>query len=351
MASAPNSLQLALRRDNPGPPPVWLLQQSASFHTHFRSLRDQYSYADLCKNPELSCEASIGPLRDFDFDAALLFSSPFLLLETLGLDLRVEPAPHLAQPVQSLEDLNQLLYNSEQLSELFFQAEALKKIKNALSPEKGLIGLVPAPLTLFCFVIEGKEQRTLGPSLEGIEDGRFSRFVERALPLLLKSMELQALSQTDTLVLWDPAVGQVDASVYAKRVLPLLQKILKEFTQKYPKLPITYMAQTSGPEHWEHFDDLPISCLGIGHQHDLVETLKRYGDRYSIYGNIHPEWLLMDAPQLTDRLTKLWEEIRSLPPEYRQGWICGLGSELLPATSEKHMSHFMQTLRSVFLTS
>ena len=55
-------------------PPIWLMRQAGRYHKHYRTLKEKYSFEQLCKEPELACEVTLGPIAEFDFDAAILFS-------------------------------------------------------------------------------------------------------------------------------------------------------------------------------------------------------------------------------------------------------------------------------------
>src|SRR5437868_15407445 len=66
--------QNALARRPQRVPPIWLMRQAGRYHKHYQALRQKYSFMDLCKQPELAAEAALGPVLDFDFDAAILFS-------------------------------------------------------------------------------------------------------------------------------------------------------------------------------------------------------------------------------------------------------------------------------------
>ena len=56
-------------------------------------LNANYSFEDLCKNPELAAETALGPINDFDFDVAILFSDILFVLEALGMSLKYNPGP------------------------------------------------------------------------------------------------------------------------------------------------------------------------------------------------------------------------------------------------------------------
>ena len=88
-------LQQALARRNPGRPPVWFMRQAGRYHRHYQRLRARHEFIDLCKRPELAVEVTLGPIEDFGFDAAILFSDLLFPLEAMGMGLRYEPGPKL----------------------------------------------------------------------------------------------------------------------------------------------------------------------------------------------------------------------------------------------------------------
>src|SRR5665213_3603906 len=76
-------------------PPIWFMRQAGRYHKHYQALRAQHDFMSLCKIPELACEVALGPVEDFDFDVAILFSDLLFPLEALGMGLKYEPAPEL----------------------------------------------------------------------------------------------------------------------------------------------------------------------------------------------------------------------------------------------------------------
>src|SRR5213594_1625223 len=89
--------QNALARRPQRVPPIWLMRQAGRYHKHYQALRAKHSFMDLCKQPELAAEVALGPVLDFDFDAAILFSDLLFPLEALGMGLEYSAAgPRLA---------------------------------------------------------------------------------------------------------------------------------------------------------------------------------------------------------------------------------------------------------------
>ena len=74
-------------------PPIWFMRQAGRYHSHYQNLRKKHSFVQLCKTPELAAEVAMGPINDFDYDVAILFSDILFPLESLGLKLDYAPGP------------------------------------------------------------------------------------------------------------------------------------------------------------------------------------------------------------------------------------------------------------------
>src|SRR5580765_7569682 len=103
--------QNALGRIPQRTPPIWLMRQAGRYHRHYQALRAKYSFMDLCKQPELAAEVALGPVLDFDFDAAILFSDLLFPLEALGMGLEyTDRGPQLGWKLNedSIKDLRSI---------------------------------------------------------------------------------------------------------------------------------------------------------------------------------------------------------------------------------------------------
>src|SRR6267142_2769550 len=101
--------QNALARRSQSVPPIWLMRQAGRYHQHYQALRQKYSFMDLCKQPDLAAEVALGSVRDFDFDAAILFSDLLFPLESLGMGLEyTDRGPQLGWNLDE-KTLSQLL--------------------------------------------------------------------------------------------------------------------------------------------------------------------------------------------------------------------------------------------------
>ena len=88
-----NKFQRTLAGEIDRVPPIWLMRQAGRYHKPYQELRRQHRFEDLCRIPELAAEVAMGPIRDFDFDAAILFSDLLFPLEALGMSLSYDEGP------------------------------------------------------------------------------------------------------------------------------------------------------------------------------------------------------------------------------------------------------------------
>ena len=346
---ATNLFNSAVALQNYSRPPVWFMRQAGRYHAHYQALRQKYSFMDICKLPEVACEATMGPIRDFDFDAAILFSDLLFPLETMGMGLTyTEGGPKLGWHLKELSDLDRLRGGGQLVETLAFQGQALKLIRKELSAEKGLLGFVGGPLTLFCYAVEGSHKGDLSSSRQGLKDGRFEGFFERLLDLLAENMVLQAQSGADVVAVLDTCAGEFEPSLFKTAVVPYLEILFKKFKEKAPQTPIIYYSKGTTSHHWRSLQDLPISGLGIDWHHDMAQVLSDWSGKYAIQGNIDPNWLFLESTELESRLRKVFNTIKALPAEARKGWICGLGHGVLPKTPEQNVRLFLALQKEIF---
>jgi len=338
----------ALNRKNTSRPPVWFMRQAGRYHSQYQELKKTHSFLDLCLKPEVACEATMGPIRDFDFDAAILFSDLLFPLEAMGMGLTYEVGPKLSWHLQDKVQLKDLHGGEERAKHMAFQGEAMRLIRAALPASKGLLGFVGGPLTLYCYAVEGSHKGGLEDSKRGLTDGRYDGFVEKLVDLLAENMAIQARAGADTIAVLDTCAGDFAPGVYRERIVPVLREVLRKFKSKCPDMPVVYYSKGTGPDHWRALDGLPIAGLGIDWHHNIADVLDRWTDQYAIQGNVDPDWLFLDPKELETRLRKVFSEVLALPQDKRRGWICGLGHGVLPKTPESNVRLFLKLQREMF---
>ncbi|MCY4524478.1 MAG: hypothetical protein OXB84_07050, partial [Halobacteriovoraceae bacterium] len=215
--------------------PVWFMRQAGRYHSHYQNIRKKHGFMQCCKNPMLASEITMGPVEEFDFDAAIMFSDLLFPLEQLNMGLSYEQGPPSLQlrldDLQVLKKLRPVTSSEEFYN---FQKEALNLTAKRLSTGKTLLGFVGAPFTLYAYAVEGAHKGNLTSSKKGLYDGRYSGFMEILLPRLMENLCIQAESPAHAFCLFDTAAGELSLDDYKLFVLPVLRDFAREFKDKNP---------------------------------------------------------------------------------------------------------------------
>jgi uroporphyrinogen decarboxylase len=339
-------LTAALARRNTARPPVWFMRQAGRYHRHYQVLRARHEFMDLCKVPALACEVTMGPIEDFGFDAAILFSDLLFPLEAMGMGLRYEPGPVLDWHLRGLDDLRRLQGGAARAAHMEFQADAIRLLKQRLPSDRALIGFVGGPFTLFAYAAAGSHQGFAKDAV--LVPGLYEGFCEELIPLLAGNMALQAEAGADCVALFDTAAGVLTPAQFAAQIAAPLREVIRLFRARCPLTPLIYYSRDTGPDHWQALHGLDIQCLGVDWRHDLADTLTAQTPRWAVQGNIDPEWLHLPAGDLEARVRAVFGRVRALPAEARAGWICGLGHGVLQHTPEENVRLVLRVQREVF---
>lgn len=321
-------------------PPVWFMRQAGRYHKHYQALRREHSFMDLCKVPTLAAEVAMGPIRDFDFDVAILFSDLLFPLEALGLGLTYEPGPKLGWHLTE-ERLKDLRSQQDALGDLQFQNEAMKLTRKVLPSDKSLIGFVGGPWTLFTYAVEGEHKGSLQNAKT--QWRLYNKFCERLIPLLQANIQLQLDGGAEVVMVFDTAAGELSPALFKQNLEPHLRQLAERFPGK-----LGYYSKGTTPAHLTSIKTCTsFAGFGIDHRFDIAEELKTHRHGF-LQGNFD-QALLFSSPQDFEKQLDLYlSELRLLTPEQRRHWVCGLGHGVLPATPEENVRRFVKRVREVF---
>jgi uroporphyrinogen decarboxylase len=328
--------------------PVWFMRQAGRYHSHYQSIKKDSDFMTMCKDPKLACEITMGPIRDFNFDAAILFSDLLFPLEQMGLGLSYQSGPPtLKFKLESISDLEKCQLVAPARDYFKFQKDATVLLRAELPKTKSLLGFVGAPFTLYTYAVEGSHSGNLTSSKLGFYDGRFQGFLDLLLPNLLTEMSLQAEGGADAVCLFDTAVGELTLADFKEFIVPAIRKLTAEFKKLHPTKKIIYYSKLTHLNYLHAIEDKNIDVLGIDWRMSLKDALISLGSDYMIQGNIDPSYLHYDWPLLEKKLAQFWGQIdhAGVPLER---WICGLGHGVLQQTPEINVKKTIQYIHDHF---
>jgi uroporphyrinogen decarboxylase len=335
--------QNALNRIPQTTPPIWFMRQAGRYHKHYKQLRAKHSFVELCKNPDLAAAVALGPIEDFDFDVAILFSDLLFPLEALGLSLTYgDSGPKLDPHLDELQ-IPKLRSLEDALPHLEFQREAMRKTRALLPENKSLIGFVGGPWTLFVYAVEGSHKGNLVDVKTSMR--MYRPFADRLVPLLIENIRLQLDGGAEIVMVFDTAAGEVAPQWFHREIAADLQKMFEAFPGR-----IGYYARGTQPAHLEDacFGPGPLAGIGVDWRWDLREAFEAGKDVGFVQGNFDQSLLFLSPDEFQQELSAYLAPIRELSPEARRGWVCGLGHGVLPGTPEENVRTFIRTVREAF---
>ena len=312
------------------------MRQAGRYHSHYQNIKKDSHFMTMCKDSTLATEITMGPIEDFKFDAAILFSD--LLFP---LDFRLE----------SLSDIKKLKIKDESKVFYDFQKEALIKLRVRLPKNKSLLGFVGAPFTLYTYAVEGSHKGELTSSKNGFFDGRYNTFMELLLPNLLSEMLIQAEGGADAVCLFDTAAGEVMIEDFMEFIVPRLLEIVKQFKHYYPQKKIIYYSKLTHLHYLEGLSlmdtNRDIDVLGVDWRMNLAEVLLKLGDKYYIQGNLDPSYLHLPWNELEKKLASFYNNLKKQNVPMNK-WIMGLGHGVLQHTPEVNVRKTIEYIHANF---
>ncbi|MFX3689137.1 MAG: uroporphyrinogen decarboxylase family protein [Peredibacter sp.] len=327
--------------------PVWFMRQAGRYHAHYQGMKKDHDFMALCKGPELACEVTMGPIRDFKFDAAILFSDLLFPLEQMGLGLKYAPGPKLDTHLDSPEKMKDLKVIEDAKTFYAFQGEACKLLKETLPANKTLLGFVGAPWTLYTYAVDGGHSGNLINPKKGFYDGRWQGFNEVLFENVLTEMDIQVAGGADGMCLFDTAAGECTKEDYRDFIVPQIKRIAQEFKRRNPDTKLIYYSKFTHVEYLRELQEDCIDVLGVDWRFNIADVLKEFSKDYMIQGNFDPAHLHLPWPILEEKLLKWWQEISTSGADLSR-WICGLGHGVLQHTPEENVRNAVALIQEKF---
>jgi uroporphyrinogen decarboxylase len=337
-----NAFQRTLAGEPQRVPPIWLMRQAGRYHRPYQELRRQHRFEDLCRIPSLAAEVALGPVRDFDFDAAILFSDLLFPLEALGMSLAYDAGPPQLDGPLDHDRILRFTPIAEAAGQMRFQADAIAQTRALLPAEKGLIGFTGGPWTLFVYAMEGSHAGAM--RIAKSSWSLYRDFAARMTPLLRLVIEQQLAAGADVVMILDTAAGELPPSYFHREIVPDLMHLANAAPGR-----VGYYTKGAHPAHYSApMTAAPWAGIGVDSRWDLAPLLAAPDRTGFVQGNFDPAWLFLPEPQLEAALAAFLDPIAALSETARRGWICGLGHGVLPGTPEANVRRFVDRVRRRF---
>ena len=337
-----NTLLLDALNCKPTPrPPIWLLRQAGRYQQAYRKLRQQEAnFLRFCKNPEMTSEAAMLPIREHDLDAAILFSDILTIPDAMGMNLEfVEgTGPVFANTITTSSDIKALKTNCS----LEYVAESIKCLKSKLEQRVPVIGFSGSPWTLACYMIEGKTSRDFASAKHFVmTKPKESHYLMSVLAdIITEYLDMQIAAGVDVIMLFDTWGGVFSKSYYEEFSLQYMDKILAELRTRHSSIPSIIF--TKGGNNWlKQIAATKCSAVGVDWTMPIAEARKQLPQTTAIQGNLDPSLLYADL----DTITKHTLEILHNHGNNR-GFIFNLGHGIIKDTDPKKVNHMVNIVKN-----
>jgi len=330
---ANNKFYNALNKISQSTPPIWFMRQAGRYHSHYQQLKLKYTFEELCKNSELAAEVACGPVEEFDFDVAILFSDILFVLEGLGLELEFNPGPIFKEEL-NLKNYKKFNDIDRAIDHMTFQSDAIKFTRQKLAKNKSLIGFVGGLWTILRFATgQNKEKKNF--------QNFYIDFMETTLlEVIKKNIKLQLDAGAEVVMMFDSGISSLDNDFFRGKYKLLLKNISNSFPNK-----VGYYARGKNYSEISYLSDLPFAGLGVDSGVELKHIFLNSKLGF-VQGNFNENYLLLDSKELENKLHIFSENMKNIGN--LNGWVCGLGHGINKTTPEKNVHLFIETIRKKF---
>ncbi|HZV33211.1 MAG TPA: uroporphyrinogen decarboxylase family protein, partial [Verrucomicrobiae bacterium] len=255
-------------------PPIWLMRQAGRALPEYRALKEKYSFLQLVQTPELAAEATLQPIRRFDFDAAIFFSDILIAAEAMGqgYHFRDKGGIEMDFAVTSANEIQRLEVSAVR-ERLQYVSQALPLIKRALNGKTALLGFAGSPWTLANFMMEGgsAKEYTRAKSLFYSDASLFSCLMEKLTFAVTELLQLQIDAGVDAVQIFDSLGGLLPGCSFENASAKWMREIISRLHGQIPVIVFAKGAHGS----WNSLAHTGAQVLGVDWTVSLADMKAR----------------------------------------------------------------------------
>ena len=305
-------------------PPVWFMRQAGRVLPSYMEMRQNYSFKELMRDPELAAKVTLLPVYDLGVDAAILFSDILVIPEALGMELAfTDSGPRFTTALKDVE--NPLKSLNADASKLEYIYDVIDKIQETKPQGFPLIGFCGAPFTTLCYMVQGLGTNHTFPDAVSL----LYKDKNRAKQLLAAITELSieyALNQVkhgiSAFQIFETHAGLIPSDLYMELIMPFVRKI--SAAAMNAGVPVIFLPKGLGVGLTQ-LQPGDANYISIDWQVPIKEARKMVPQEMGLQGNLDPRLLLADK----DVIEKKLEEYLSFGAE-ESNWIFNVGHGFIP---------------------
>lgn len=336
-----NRILTALENKSTDRVPIWFMRQAGRYLPEYRETRKKYGFKEMVMLPEVAAEITLQPIRRFDLDAAIIFADIMTILDGLQISVHFDNGgPEIDFDLANDVHMQKLFvkdYADTLQNNLQFFMQALKLVRNSLSPEKALLGFAAAPFTLVSYLVERTTSRTHNASRAFLYTNTvlMHKMLDAVSKATVAYLKLQFQAGANAVQLFESWGDVISPTEYQKEYFPYVKRIVKEVSEWGPVIFYNkgacvhkeYLAQA-----YEH----DCAALSV----DWRMPIQYFGER-PVQGNLDPALLEASPVAVSQKVSEILEARGHKP-----GFIFNLGHGISPEAKLENVEAMVQTVRN-----
>ena len=326
----------AARGEQTERPPVWLMRQAGRHIPEYREIREEYSFLEAIKTPEVATEITLLPWEYYRTDGVVMFSDILTVLEPLGFSYHIESGvgPVIENPVTGPDDVDRSY--GDVAEELDYVGELLVRLNQRVGDETAVIGFAGGPYTLASYAVAGGPSRTNMPlrKLRARHPDAFRTLLESFASIVREYLEFQIGNGADVVQLFDTYAATMTPEDYREFVLPLHQQIFEGLDVPT----IVFVRRMNG--RLDLLEESGADAVGLDWTVDIEKVREELGEM-PVQGNLDPSYLFGDPAFVRE---KTQEVIEKAGPK---GHILNLGHGVNKDTPVESVEAFVETAKEI----
>ena len=273
--------------------PVWFMRQAGRSLPEYRAVRGDGSILDAIKQPELSAEITLQPVRRYGVDAAVLYSDIVVPAHAVGFGIDVKPGtgPVADVPLRSAGDLDRL--RPLEPTDIEYVTATVDLLVEELPASVPVLAFAGAPFTVGSYLIEGAPSRTYQhtKALMHTDEVLWHEVMERLAASAVEFISAQLTHGAGAYQLFDSWAGALSVADYRRFVLPHSTRVVTELAARHPGVPSIHFG--IGCDHLlEAMYSAGVTVIGLDWRTPIPVARERLGPDTVVQGNLDPALVL-----------------------------------------------------------
>ena len=323
------------------PPPIWLMRQAGRYLPEYRDIRTRSSeFLDFCYSPDLAVEATLQPIRRFDFDASILFSDILVVPDALGQDVafREGEGPVLA-PLETAADISRLdlIGLTDRLAPVY---EIVERVRAGLPGSVALIGFAGAPWTLATYMIEGRGGSDFGTVRRWAYSGdSFAALIDLLVDAVVDHLTAQIRHGAEAVQLFDSWAGVLSESQFRHWVITPTREIVRRLGDAFPGVPVIGFPRGAGALFAAYVRETGVAAVSLDSGVPLSWAADTLQPLCTVQGNLDNLALIAGGEVMELETRRILDALSKGP------FVFNLGHGVLPDTSPEHVAELVALVR------